>query len=927
MSDPAHPVRVGGHDTPGWANGVAVSGHYAYVADEGTGLQVIDVSDPAHPVRVGGYDTPGYARGVAVSGHYAYVADGWVGLQVIDVSDPAHPVRVGGYDTPGYAWSVAVSGHYAYVADGDAGLQVIDVSDPAHPVRVGGYDTPGYARGVAVSGHYAYVADGSRGLQVIDVSDPAHPVRGGGDDTPGYARGVAVSGHYAYVADGSRGLQVIDVSDPAHPVRVGGYDTPANAYGVAVSGHYAYVADDYAGLQVIDVSDPAHPVRVGGYDTPGNAWSVAVSGHYAYVADERWNLQILRIEGSSAPQPVLAGLRGQQRPGTTLVEVDYELGPGEVGSAQVSVAFSRDGGANFDIHPQAAALSGDVGAGVAPGKRRLVWNAGRTLPVGTFGANFVARVTAIGSRGSVSAESERFTLDLGGLRSIRGRVVDAVSRQPVAGATVSYAGATRTTDPAGQFVFESGSWPNGQELVVSKAGALPSKVTISAPPGVFDFIAPTIALAPAGQAKPVVVAVQPEFTGIFLEGVPTPNRHTVRVNWNGRPEGRVQFWANDTLLAEVPAAGSEATAEVDMGAFPGRFLGGENRLRVVAVAGDGTPSEPRTDLVSVIPVPEFLRSGLKELRRWDWSVLPGVSWEFSFPGSFTKAQEVIHLPFLGSFGPKFELDISFGYEFGTGQWELFAGKQFAEGRKAVRGRRPQSTLLQPRFYFGNAEWNFVGGAKAEGIANLSRGISVERLGVAGGFKGRLEILSFYVTDWVPGAQIIRLLDSLRHVGVVVNSIQRIRVDGLLDLEANVMLLLPSLAFDEATLKITPGVEAVYEPNLHVVHGRIAVGGEVEALFELAPQFGFQEASAQLYLSLFLIRRSRNRSRSSGCCCGGGFTRGQVGPWLAGAGPSPQRHRRLAGWCCGCCRSGRPGYDGIIWRPGRNRSCWPAKTMQ
>ncbi|MBK9137540.1 MAG: hypothetical protein IPM17_02055 [Verrucomicrobia bacterium] len=64
----------------------------------------------------------GYAEGVAVSGHYAYVADGWEGLQVIDVSDPAHPVRVGGYNTPGRAQGVAVSGHYAYVADGWGGL-------------------------------------------------------------------------------------------------------------------------------------------------------------------------------------------------------------------------------------------------------------------------------------------------------------------------------------------------------------------------------------------------------------------------------------------------------------------------------------------------------------------------------------------------------------------------------------------------------------------------------------------------------------------------------------------------------------------------------------------------------------------------------------------------------------------------------------
>src|SRR6266542_177273 len=68
-------MRVGGYDTSGRALGLAVSGNYAYVADERAGLQVIDVSNPANPRRVGGYDTSGFASGVALSGNFAYVAD------------------------------------------------------------------------------------------------------------------------------------------------------------------------------------------------------------------------------------------------------------------------------------------------------------------------------------------------------------------------------------------------------------------------------------------------------------------------------------------------------------------------------------------------------------------------------------------------------------------------------------------------------------------------------------------------------------------------------------------------------------------------------------------------------------------------------------------------------------------------------------
>jgi len=67
---------------------------------------VIDASNAASPQRVGGYHTNGYAYGVAVSGNYAYVADEDAGLEVIDVSNPANPQRVGGYDTSGTAYGV-----------------------------------------------------------------------------------------------------------------------------------------------------------------------------------------------------------------------------------------------------------------------------------------------------------------------------------------------------------------------------------------------------------------------------------------------------------------------------------------------------------------------------------------------------------------------------------------------------------------------------------------------------------------------------------------------------------------------------------------------------------------------------------------------------------------------------------------------------
>ena len=76
--------------TGGSALSVAFSGNYAYVADLGDGLDVIDISNPSSPTLAGTYNTSGSARDVTVSGNYAYIADwGASRLRVVDITNPA----------------------------------------------------------------------------------------------------------------------------------------------------------------------------------------------------------------------------------------------------------------------------------------------------------------------------------------------------------------------------------------------------------------------------------------------------------------------------------------------------------------------------------------------------------------------------------------------------------------------------------------------------------------------------------------------------------------------------------------------------------------------------------------------------------------------------------------------------------------------
>ncbi|MCK4614708.1 MAG: hypothetical protein KAU14_07885, partial [Thermoplasmata archaeon] len=170
ITDKTNPKKVG-EDTSGGAGCVVIRGSYAYVTSGS--LRIIDISDPENPEEEGQYDTAGYARAVAVSGDYAYVADDDNGLVILDISNPSNPQFKGHYDTAGQAEDVAVSGDYACVSDGDNGLVIVDISDKENPKEEGHYDTAGYAYEVAVSGSYAFVADDDHGLIIVELAPVA----------------------------------------------------------------------------------------------------------------------------------------------------------------------------------------------------------------------------------------------------------------------------------------------------------------------------------------------------------------------------------------------------------------------------------------------------------------------------------------------------------------------------------------------------------------------------------------------------------------------------------------------------------------------------------------------------------------------------------------------------------------------------------
>ena len=80
-------------------------------------MQILDIKDPASPEIVGALEMDGFANAVTVSGDFAYISDETSGIKKIDIRNPKDPKLVVAFDTPGESASILVHGEYIIVPD------------------------------------------------------------------------------------------------------------------------------------------------------------------------------------------------------------------------------------------------------------------------------------------------------------------------------------------------------------------------------------------------------------------------------------------------------------------------------------------------------------------------------------------------------------------------------------------------------------------------------------------------------------------------------------------------------------------------------------------------------------------------------------------------------------------------------------------
>jgi hypothetical protein len=354
VSNPATPVLLSeGIRTGGLVYDLHYegSGQMLFIASEGIGLEIWDVSNPSQPQFIGRCNVPHLATGVFALGNFAYVADWNSGLFVIDVSDPCHPLEVGLWNES-YGWRVFVKDTVAYVASGR--LYLVSVADPANPYTLSNHNVNCLVMDVVVHDTLAYiVAEDSLDMQVLNIANPAHPIMVGFCSAGSFHRGIAVKDSFAFIG-GFYGLLVLNVSDPANPVVLDSCRSGARS--VAASSHEVYFAgwrwdngDPLQGLVIIDVSIPSNPVVAGNYETIAAINGVCIEEPYAFLvgqASEMFVVDLSDIKKPNLVSSVSVMARDAQRivlldtlayiaecgpPGFEIIDISDPLNPVSVG--------------------------------------------------------------------------------------------------------------------------------------------------------------------------------------------------------------------------------------------------------------------------------------------------------------------------------------------------------------------------------------------------------------------------------------------------------------------------------------------------------------------------------------------------------------------------------------------------------------------
>lgn len=296
------------------AAAIALNGNYLYIADNGYGFRIINVSSPQSPEYISGYRQDGKSEELTSGGYfdlcffsfrqknYLAVLDLYYGLKIFDVTDPLS------YDNPVVPKTPQVSpDSLINNPPPESPEDLIEPENDPEPVskrdlRTAYYNSITLARDLEIkeidSNFYAFITsrsateekaavaklkifdDEGNFITYIDPNDPEQKEQGrpqniGRNDELLKGNSVKADSLFAFTADGKEGLQIVDMTNPTGETELGVYvygnkyqlnSGYSNSYSVSLDNNYLFMSDLSKGLSKIDVSDRQNPFEISSTD-------------------------------------------------------------------------------------------------------------------------------------------------------------------------------------------------------------------------------------------------------------------------------------------------------------------------------------------------------------------------------------------------------------------------------------------------------------------------------------------------------------------------------------------------------------------------------------------------------------------------------------------------------------------------------------
>jgi hypothetical protein len=301
VANPAAPSLVANIATSAVANGSAIQGNYAYVADDGyygsSSLAIYDVSNPALPVTLARIVPPeSSVQNVLVVGGRMFVSQCYNGLSIYELSTPSTPVLVTHIPGPFDCLDrMELWGDFLYVTNANSGLKVFRVS--GGPVgEVGSVAGPYAFSDVKVNGTYAYVGMPA-GVGIIDLTNPTAPVFASTYPTKQKVNRMAFANGFTdrlYLANDSDGLVVLSLANPFVPVELASLDISGDVNTIFVTGNHAYMSVGGDRVSVVNISDPQSLSFSGSTSgLPGYPADITVNDSFVWISARDGGLQVL----------------------------------------------------------------------------------------------------------------------------------------------------------------------------------------------------------------------------------------------------------------------------------------------------------------------------------------------------------------------------------------------------------------------------------------------------------------------------------------------------------------------------------------------------------------------------------------------------------------------------------------------------------